>query len=593
MRRARLGVSGVLAMVLISVMIIIFLISYAYVTEQSRRIQALMEERYRTLSESREIARSVSSNWMYDEAARMLVLEVTNWYREPLVITGVVTVDNAGGYNVIRLNTTITPGENRTLQLTLSYSPKAVFLSLAGKGPVSTAMASQKKTGEASAGIKTWSGGLLDKIYSGYVKTQYGYITIVNSSQTRIIGDLLRGDLAGDNLSDSDLQNIRERDNVNMTRVVNIRGRTTINMTVEGTLNTTGCVGGVEAYLDVSASVSLVRGGHISSFQLYLYNYTTGKFDLIVNNTASINNAISINYTGRIQLSNGSYIIRLSVDANQNVSLTVDVANVYAYCRFNKTIYEGYALLIGDSQEAAFYGVANGSLGARLYSVAFNVTGYSLGANSSFSLLGNQLFHAYSDGSDVVVRLFDLGNVTGGWSYLARCAGFGPTDVLAIEPLMKDGKPYLLVAGSQRYCLVDTSNTTAPSVNSTPTGIMIGTHDGFVAGASDYLRVYLTGINISSNKPSIFVFDGQSFSESVEIPVARPVGLAIGGGALWLMGDSGTLYMIDTATKQVSIYEVVPSFLPREKGDKLERIDDKLIFIRGDSTSEYWVLELG
>jgi hypothetical protein len=524
---------------------------------------------------------------MYDEAARMLVLEVTNWYREPLVITGVVTVDNAGGYNVIRLNTTITPGENRTLQLALSYSPKAVFLSLAGKGPVSTAVASQKKTGEASAGIKTWSGGLLDKIYSGYVKTQYGYITIVNSSQTRIIGYLLRVDLPGANLSDSDLQKIRERDNVNMTRVINITGRTTINMTVEGTLNTTGCVGGVEAYLDVSASVSLVRGGNISSFQLYLYNYTTGSFDLIVNNTASIN------YTGRIQLSNGSYIIRLSVEANQDVNLTVDVANVYAYCRFNRTIYEGYALLIGDSQEAVFYGVANGYLGARLYSVAFNVTGYSLGANSSFSLLGNQLFHAYSDGSDVVVRLFDLGNVTGDWAYLARCTGFGPTDVLAIEPLMKDGKPYLLVAGSQRYCLVDTSNTTAPSVNSTPTGIMIGTYDGFLAGTSDYLRVYLTGINISSNKPSIFVFDGQSFSESVEIPVARPVGLAIGGGALWLMGDSGTLYMIDTATKQVSIYEVVPSFLPREKGDKLERIDNKLIFIRGDSTSEYWVLELG
>ena len=587
MRRARLGVSGVLALVLISAMIIIFLISYAYVTEQSRRIQALMEERYRTLSESREIARSVSSNWMYDEAARILVLEVTNWYREPLVITGVVTVDNAGGYNVIRLNTTITPGENRTLQLALSYSPKAVFLSLAGKGPVSTALASQKKTGEASAGIKTWSGGLLDKIHSGYVKTQYGYITIVNSSQTRIIGDLLRGDLAGTNLNDSDLQKIMVRDNVSITKVISIKGRTTINMTVEGTLNTTACVGSVEAYLDVSASVSLVGGGNIFSFQLYLYNYTTGSFDLIVNNT------ISINYAGRIQLSNGSYIIRLSVDANKDVNLTVDVANVYAYCRFNRTIYEGYALLIGDSQEAAFYGVANGSLGARLYSVAFNVTGYSLGANLSFSLLGNQLFHAYSDGSDVVVRLFDLGNITGGWAYLARCAGFGPTDVLAIEPLMKDGKPYLLVAGSQRYCLVDTSNTTAPSVNSTPTGIMIGTYDGFVTGASDYLRVYLTGINISSNKPSIFVFDGQSFSESVEIPVARPVGLAIGGGALWLMGDSGTLYMIDTATKQVSIYEVVPSFLPREKGDKLERIDNKLIFIRGDSTSEYWVLELG
>jgi hypothetical protein len=587
MRRAKLGVSGVLAMVLISVMIIIFLISYAYVTEQSQRIQALMEERYRTLSESREIARSISSNWMYDEAARMLVLEVTNWYREPLVITGVVTVDNAGGYNVIRLNTTITPGENRTFQLTLSYSPKAVFLSLAGKGPVSTAVASQKKTEEALAGIKMWSGGLLDKIYSGYVKTQYGYITIVNSSQTRIIGDLLRGDLAGANLSDSDLQKIRERDNVNMTRVINITGRTTKNMTVEGTLNTTACVGGVEAYLDVSASVSLVRGGSIFSFQLYLYNYTTGSFDLIVSNTTSIN------YTERIQLSNGSYIIRLSVEANQDVNLTVDVANVYAYCRFNRTIYEGYALLIGDSQEAAFYGVANGSLGARLYSVAFNVTGYSLGANSSFSLFGNYLFHAYSDGSDVVVRLFDLGNVTGDWAYLARCAGFGPTDVLVIEPLMKDGKPYLLVAGSQRYCLVDTSNTTAPSVDSTPTGIMIGTYDGFVAGASDYLRVYLTGINISSNKPCIFVFDGQSFSESVEIPVARPVGLAIGGGALWLMGDSGTLYKINTATKQVSIYEVVPSFIPREKGDKLERIDNKLIFIRGDSTSEYWVLELG
>jgi hypothetical protein len=586
MRRARLGVSGVLAMVLISVMIIIFLISYAYVTEQSRRIQALMEERYRTLSESREIARSVSSHWMYDEAARMLVLEVTNWYREPLVITGVVTVDNAGGYNVTRLNTTITPGENRTLQLALSYPPKAVFLSLAGKGPVSTAMASQKKTREASAGIKTWSGGLLDKIYSGYVKTQYGYITIVNSSQTRIIGDLLRGDLAGANLNDSDLQNIMVRDNVSITKVISIKGRTTINMTVEGTLNTTACVGGVEAYLDVSASVSSVKG-QIFSFQLYLYNYTTGSFDLIVSNTTSMN------YTGRIQLSNGSYIIVLSVDASQDVNLTVDVANVYAYCRFNRTIYEGYALLIGDSQEAAFYGVVNGSLGARLYSVAFNVTGYSLGANSSFSLLGNQLFHAYSDGSDVVVRLLDLGNITGGWAYLARCAGFGPTDILAIEPLMKDGKPYLLVAGSQRYCLVDTSNTTAPSVNSTPTGIMIGTYDGFLAGASDYLRVYLTGINISSNKPSIFVFDGQSFSESVEIPIARPVGLAIGGGALWLMGDSGTLYMIDTATKQVSIYEVVPSFLPREKGDKLERIDNKLIFIRGDSTSEYWVLELG
>jgi len=587
MRRARLGVSGVLAMVLISVMIIIFLISYAYVTEQSRRIQALMEERYRMLSESREIARSVSSNWMYDETARMLVLEVTNWYREPLVITGIVTVDNTGGYNVIRLNTTITPGENRTLQLALSYSPKAVFLSLAGKGTVSTAMASQKKTGEASAGIKMWSGGLLDKIYSGYVKTRYGYITIVNSSQTRIIGDLLRVDLPGTNLSDSDLQKIRERDNVSITKVISIKERTTINMTVEGTLNTTACVGGVEAYLDVSASVSLVRGGNISSFQLYLYNYTTASFDLIVSNTTSIN------YTGRIQLSNGSYIIRLSVDAKKNVNLTVDVANVYAYCRFNRTIYEGYALLIGDSQEVAFYGVANGSLGARLYSVAFDVTGYSLGANSSFSLLGNQLFHAYSDGSDVVVRLFDLGNITGGWAYLARCAGFSPTDILAIEPLMKDGKPYLLVAGSQRYCLVDTSNTTAPSVNSTPTGIMIGTYDGFLAGASDYLRVYLTGINISSNKPSIFVFDGQSFSESVEIPVARPVGLAISGGALWLMGDSGTLYMIDTATKQVSIYEVVPSFLPREKGDKLERIDNKLIFIRGDSTSEYWVLELG
>jgi hypothetical protein len=587
MRRAKLGVSGVLAMVLISLMIIIFLISYAYVTEQSRRIQALMEERYKTLSESREIARSVSSNWMYDEAARMLVLEVTNWYRDPLVITGVVTVDNAGGYNVIRLNTTITPGENRTFQLTLSYSPKAVFLSLAGKGPVSTAMASQKKTEEALAGIKMWSGGLLDKIYSGYVKTQYGYITIVNSSQTRIIGDLLRGDLAGTNLGNSDLQKIRERDNVNITKVINITGRTTINMTVEGTLNTTACVGGVEAYLDVSASVSLVRGGSIFSFKLYLYNYTTGSFDLIVSNTTSIN------YTERIQLSNGSYIIRLSVEANQDVNLTVDVANVYAYCRFNRTIYEGYALLIGDSQEAAFYGVANGSLGARLYSVAFNVTGYSLGANSSFSLLGNYLFHAYSDGSDVVVRLFDLGNVTGNWAYLARCAGFGPTNVLVIEPLMKDGKPYLLVAGSQRYCLVDTSNTTAPSVDSTPTGIMIGTYDGFVAGVSDYLRVYLTGINISSNKPSIFVFDGQGFSESVEIPVARPVGLAIGGRALWLMGDSGTLYKINTATKQVSIYEVVPSFIPREKGDKLERIDNKLIFIRGDSTSEYWVLEFG
>ena len=79
-------------------------------------------------------------------------------------------------------------------------------------------------------------------------------------------------------------------------------------------------------------------------------------------------------------------------------------------------------------------------------------------------------------------------------------------------------------------------------------------------------------------------------------PSAQPVGLAYGGGLLWVICRGGGIHKIDPSTGAVEPLNIQPPYYPFSEGDRLAYVDIAgtayLYHIRGDGTSEVWVIRV-
>lgn len=579
MIKGGLGVSGVLALVLMTALIVAFLMGFAYVSEQSRRIQLLMEERQRLVAESSEIIRGLHSTWSYDELSGALEVSVRNNYREPVTVTGLVAVGARGEYHATKMSVTVAPGEEKGLPaVTLSFAPTGVYLAVAGRGPVSASLSSHPEVKEAGAGAPAWELNLIEDFYSGYIKTQFSYVNV--TSRTEIAGNITSALINDNPINASEICKIEERDG-EQYRYPNTPEVKTVNLTVVGTAGPRDSL--AEYYLDAYLIANF--SGKIN-IAVYMHNYNSNVFEAIYSSSDNSTVNLLMKIPNYYIADDGEYRILVNVDVDGRLrDVTIDVLNVKM--RNATAIYSGYALAVGGSDGVRVYD----SRYAAVLSIAFPYN-YTAGASSTYTLAFNRVFYSYINGSAIQVLSLSLEEAGARWEHLGSCTGITAGEGIISEPMMIAAREFLLLGSGGKFCLIDLTAPAAVAAQSLPEGLAIGSPGGYLASASDMSKVYVLGYESATGTPVLLVYNGTGWGKTATLPSDRVIGMTVDGEYVWIMNEMGPLYRVDKETGDVLVYEATYYFIPAGRGDKLERVNGLILFVRGESSREVWALEI-
>ena len=142
MPRTHRAVSGVISLIMISLVMVLFFAGIIYYTNALYTAQQLQDERAQKISESIALSRNVRATWSHDPLTGTLTLNITNQHTEPVRVTGAVVVYNDGSYEIWSLGHTLSPGEKHSHSKTTG-----------GRTPVSVRVTASTSQG-ATAGIQ-------------------------------------------------------------------------------------------------------------------------------------------------------------------------------------------------------------------------------------------------------------------------------------------------------------------------------------------------------------------------------------------------------------------------------------------------------
>jgi hypothetical protein len=144
--------------------------------------------------------------------------------------------------------------------------------------------------------------------------------------------------------------------------------------------------------------------------------------------------------------------------------------------------------------------------------------------------------------------------------------------------------------GNSSICLYNTTSRTASLYSLTGYTVTEYTSTA-VAGDVVYVSLY----DVARARPVVAAYrvTGGAVSPAglYNVTGCRLVGLAYGStGRLHYVLEYGGIYEVDTVTGELRLVPVLLPFTPRGYGDRLEYYSGYLILVRGDGTTELYIL---
>jgi hypothetical protein len=226
----------------------------------------------------------------------------------------------------------------------------------------------------------------------------------------------------------------------------------------------------------------------------------------------------------------------------------------------------------------------------------FNITGGVESPVLVYVVRAGTLFNGYADVAVGLGRLHLLNSTgvyylqAGSWVRVTgacRATGSG-----ARLEVVRDTLVVVPGVGNGSICLYNTTSGTASLYSLTGYGVTEYTSTA-VAGDVVYVSLY----DVARDRPVVAAYrvTGGAVGPAglYNVTGCRLVGLAYGStGRLYYVLEYGGIYEVDTVTGELRLVPALLPFTPRGYGDRLEYCGGYLILVRGDGTTELYILSL-
>ena len=178
--RATRGISGIVAMVFMSLILLFFFTGVYYVTGVYSRVQQAQHARMLEVSRVSELVSSVRGEWWYNASTNLLVVSLSNYYSEAVSIPGLVVIMPDGSFFKVALNATLSPGESRGFSFILTGQPATVVAGVVSGERLSAKVSLPQRAVEFVAppfppgAIHYWERAELSSIYPSPTLTWLG-----------------------------------------------------------------------------------------------------------------------------------------------------------------------------------------------------------------------------------------------------------------------------------------------------------------------------------------------------------------------------------------------------------------------------------
>ena len=147
----------------------------------------------------------------------------------------------------------------------------------------------------------------------------------------------------------------------------------------------------------------------------------------------------------------------------------------------------------------------------------------------------------------------------------------------------------VVVAGGSDYCIVNATSKTIMSNGSISQGSI---HVDYGASATDNITTaYFIVSEAGSNNPIILMYNTTTneWSKLTALSSSRPVGMAyMSSGSLAILYEGGPLVTLSPPSYTETADTAALPFNPQGSGDRLEYVHGKIMFLRGENTSQVW-----
>jgi len=226
----------------------------------------------------------------------------------------------------------------------------------------------------------------------------------------------------------------------------------------------------------------------------------------------------------------------------------------------------------------------------------FNITGGVENPVLLYVVRAGTLFNGYADVAVGLDRLHLLNStgvyylLAGSWSWARVTGACRATGRGARLEVVRDTLVVVPGVGNSSICLYNTTSRTASLYSLTGYSVTEYTSTA-VAGDVVYVSLY----DVARARPVVAAYrvTGGAVSPAglYNVTGYRLVGLAYGStGRLYYVLEYGGIYEVDTVTGELRLVPVLLPFTPRGYGDRLEYYSGYLILVRGDGTTELYIL---
>jgi hypothetical protein len=302
-----------------------------------------------------------------------------------------------------------------------------------------------------------------------------------------------------------------------------------------------------------------------------------------------IDGAVSVN--GTVALNVWDYLI-----VPGGVIEVYDGLGTLVYSRTFDYVVGGYTYVVSVQE---FTGLAVG-VGGSNQVLLFNITGGVENPVLAYVVRAGTLFNGYADVaicSDYrYLYLLNSTGVyylylrTGSWSWARVTGACRATGRGARLEVVRDTLVVVPGVGNSSVCLYNTTSRTASLYSLTGYTVTEYTSTA-VAGDVVYVSLY----DVARARPAVAAYRVTKGTVSpaglYNVTGCRLVGLAYGStGRLYYVLEYGGIYEVDTVTSKLRLVPALLPFTPRGYGDRLEYYGGYLVLVRGDGTTELYIL---
>lgn len=293
------------------------------------------------------------------------------------------------------------------------------------------------------------------------------------------------------------------------------------------------------------------------------------------------NSVKSFNFTivdGRY-VGDGVMKLLIRADYNRAFKLSIDYVGVKAYYAWGATLY----IAIRELNYIYVYDIND-------YSFSYidaSYGGHPILQGPSIAMTFDHIRSRLFVVSGSAIYYYDLTSET--WTSLALPSSVGHG--CAIEYVRTVDK-LVLFKGNRTNTVWIINPDTGALEKAATIGIVTG---NYTVTACNGYNIYVINGSAKTLKVDVSMWlndPSQGLTWLEDAPTTRPVGLAYGGGKLWLIGEGGGLHYYDFEKSTWTPNPQQPPYMPQGPGDRLEYYGGKLYHVRAGGTRELWIIDV-